>query len=242
MANELDGAYRLRPAARAYNCAVRASHDNRMYANLNGKSLAALLGAIVIAGAAHAGKYEEAMAAYDKRDYATALRRLRPLANAGNAAAQGRLGIMFANGEGVRQSYVEARKWYEKAAGQNYAEAQNELGLMYLLGGMGVPVDYAEAAKLFRKAADQGLAGAQNNLGMMYAKGAGVPQDNVEAYKWLTLAASRTPASDRNRDKVITVLDDVTSRMWVLQIAEGKRLAAEWKPSTPPRAISNAAR
>jgi uncharacterized protein len=213
-----------------------------MYANPSGKSLAAFLGAIVIAGAAHAGKYEEAMTAYDKRDYATALRRLRPLANAGNAAAQSRLGIMFANGEGVRQSYAEARKWYEKAARQGHAEALNELGLMYLLGGMGVPVDYAEAAKLFRKAADQGFAGAQNNLGMMYARGAGVPQDNVEAYKWLSLAVSRMPASDRNRDKVITVLDDVTTRMWVLQIDEGKKLAREWKPSSPPQATSNAAR
>lgn len=213
-----------------------------MYANSFGRSLAGFLGAIVIASSAHAGKYEEAMAAYGKRDYATALRRLRPLANAGNAAAQSRLGIMFANGEGVRQSYPEARKWYEKAAGQSYAEAQNELGLMYLLGGMGVPVDYAEAAKLFRRAADQGLAGAQNNLGMMYAKGAGVPQDNVEAFKWLSLAASRMPVSDANRDKVITVLDDVTSRMWVLQIDEAKKLAREWKPSSPPQAVSNAAR
>ena len=42
--------------------------------------------------------------------------------------------------------------------------------------------------KYYRLAADHGLAPAQYNLGVMYGNGQGVPQDYVEAYKWLSLA------------------------------------------------------
>jgi TPR repeat protein len=41
------------------------------------------------------------------------------------------------------------------------------------------------------QAAEQGLAEAQYNLGSCYAKGDGVAKDNVEAYKWLSLARSQ---------------------------------------------------
>ena len=68
---------------------------------------------------------------------------------------------------------AEAEKWYRKAAEQGIAEAQNNLGLMCVLG-RGVPQDDAEAVKLFRKAAKQGYAPAQNNLGEMRRQGRGV--------------------------------------------------------------------
>jgi hypothetical protein len=66
--------------------------------------------------------------AYDRRDYATALRLLRPLAEDGNAAAQLDLGIMYSDGLGVPKNPVEGVKWYRFAASQgnvpqNYAEA-----------------------------------------------------------------------------------------------------------------------
>jgi uncharacterized protein len=64
-------------------------------------------------------------------------------------------------------------KWYRKAAEQGCAEAQNNLGLMYLLG-RGVPQDDTTAAKWFRKAAEQGYSSAQNNLGEMRRRGRGV--------------------------------------------------------------------
>ena len=46
-----------------------------------------------------------------------------------------------------------------------------------------------EAAAWLRKAAEQGSAQAQDALGRMYFGGVGVPQDYVEAYKWLSLVA-----------------------------------------------------
>ena len=70
-----------------------------------------------------------------------------------DAGAQFNLGVMYDNGEGVPQDYVEAMKWYHKAAEQGHAGAQFNLGLMYA-NGNGVPQDYAKAAKWFRLGAE----------------------------------------------------------------------------------------
>src|SRR5271155_902737 len=47
-------------------------------------------------GVAVAGPFEDALAAYERSDYATALRLFRPLANQGIAKAQYNLGVMYA--------------------------------------------------------------------------------------------------------------------------------------------------
>ena len=46
----------------------------------------------------------------------------------------------------------------------------------------------------FEKAASQGHVGAQFDLGLMYADGNGVPQDSVEAVRWLRKAADQGDA------------------------------------------------
>ncbi len=92
------------------------------------------------------------MATYQRVDYATAIRELRPLAEQGYTIAQFQLGNMYSNGQGVPQDYAEAVKWYRKAAEQGYARAQSNLGFMYA-NGQGVPQDYAEAHMWFNLAA-----------------------------------------------------------------------------------------
>jgi len=52
--------------------------------------------------------------------------------------------------------------------------------------------DYRTALNEFRPLADQGQAQAQDYLGQMYANGQGVPQDHVEAIRWLSLAAEQS--------------------------------------------------
>ena len=113
-----------------------------------------------------AGPREDANAAYQKQDYATALRLLRQLADQGDAWAQFNLGVMYVNGRGVPKDAVQAVKWYRLAADQGDATAQSNLGVMYA-SGQGVPKDYAQAVKWYRLAADQGDARAQFNLGLM---------------------------------------------------------------------------
>ena len=64
---------------------------------------------------------------------------------------------------------AEAVKWYRKAAEQNDAEAQYNLGVCYA-NGQGVAKDEVEAVKWYRKAAEQNYAAAQYNLGVCYAQ------------------------------------------------------------------------
>ena len=135
----------------------------------------------------------DANAAHERRDYTTALRLVRPLADQGNALAQYKLGYMYDNGEGVPQNYAEAMKWYRLAAEQGDADAQTSLGSMYD-NGAGVPQNYAEAMKWYRLAAEQGDADAQTSLGYMYGNGEGVPQNYAEAMKWYRLAAEQGDA------------------------------------------------
>ena len=68
------------------------------------------------------------------------------------AYAQTNLGFLYANGRGVAQDYVEAARWYRKAADQGYADAQTGLGVLFDKG-LGVAQDSAEAERWFRKAA-----------------------------------------------------------------------------------------
>src|ERR1017187_7820115 len=52
-------------------------------------------------------------------------------AGQGNAKAQCDLGICYMSGLGVGKDYVEAVKWFRKAADQNHAKAQALLGASY---------------------------------------------------------------------------------------------------------------
>jgi TPR repeat protein len=186
---------------------------------------AALIAVALILSAApvSAGTWEDALVAYQRGDYAEAVRLWRPLAEQGDATAQDNIGVMYANGLGVTQDYAEAVKWHRMAAEQGYAGGQAKLGIMYA-EGKGVPQDYVEAVKWYRMAAVQGDAGGQAKLGIMYAEGKGVPQDDVLAHMWFNLAAAQGHANAKKGR------DLMAKRMTREQIAEAQRLAREWKP------------
>jgi TPR repeat protein len=167
--------------------------------------------------------YKAGEDAYNRGDFATALREWRPLAEQGDARAQYNLGVLYRKGRGVPQDDVQARRWYEKAAAQGQAKAQYNLGTLYL-NGSGVPKDYQQALRWFRMAADQGEALAQTKIGIMYDDGQGVPHDFVQAHKWYNLAAT-------NGDKPAAELRDALAKqMTPAQIVEAQQLAREWKP------------
>ena len=122
-------------------------------------TLAALLLALGLSGAANAGPFDDALAAANRGDYATAFRLWRPLADQGNAGAQFNLGVMYNNGQGVPQNHAEAVKWYRTAAVQGYALAQVNLGFMYN-NGQGVPQNHVLAHMWYNLAGAQGVADA----------------------------------------------------------------------------------
>ena len=67
--------------------------------------------------------FEEAVEAFKRGDYETAYCELRLLAKKGHPVAQFHLGFLYDTGQGARQDYDEAIKWYRRSAGQGYFEA-----------------------------------------------------------------------------------------------------------------------
>ena len=78
---------------------------------------------------------------------------IRQAAAQGLAAAQGRLGLMYAEGRGVAKDETEAVRLFQQAAAQGYAMGQYGMGLMYEQG-WGVARDLVEAQRLFTQAAE----------------------------------------------------------------------------------------
>jgi uncharacterized protein len=141
---------------------------------------------------------QDGEAAYNRGDYATALRLYLHLAEQGDASAEYEVGRIYANGNGVPRSTAEALEWFRLAADQGDSGAQDMVGTSYV-NGEGVPKNYAEAVKWFRRSADQGDAIGQYQLGVMYHNGQGVPPDDAEAAKWLRLSAAQNYADARDK-------------------------------------------
>ena len=100
-------------------------------------------------------QFQQGLEATKRGDYQIAFKLWLPLAEQGNATTQFNVGLMYAEGQGVKQDDVEGVKWYRKAAEQGHARAQLLLGYSYLLG-KGVQVNKALAKEWFGKACDNG--------------------------------------------------------------------------------------
>ena len=174
---------------------------------------------LTLFGAAVAGPLEDGMTAYQKGDYAEALRLWRPLANQGNAAAQAGLGVMYTYGRGVPQNDAQAVAWLRKSAAQGNSEGEARLGVMYF-NGQGVSQDYAQAHMWLRKGAEQGNSLSQGQLGFLY-------ETYVQAHMWYNLAASDPQDADNTSAQMRDLL---AAKMTPAQIAEAQRMAREWVP------------
>lgn len=131
------------------------------------------------AGASEASRPGEA--AYAAGNYDKAYDILSPLAEQGDADAQYLLGLMYANGHGVNQSFYEAGKMYRLAGNQGHSAAQVNLGSLFEVCRGNGACNSEAAAGWYRRAADQGDEIAQYNLGVMYGVGRGVPESEWKA-------------------------------------------------------------
>jgi Caspase domain/Sel1 repeat len=93
--------------------------------------------------------------AFDRANYATALRVWLPLAEGGDPAAQTYVGEIFEKGLGVPPDYAAAAVWYKRGAERGYSRAAINLGQLYEQGH-GVPKDPVQALGWYRKAAGLG--------------------------------------------------------------------------------------
>ena len=125
-------------------------------------TLAAVAALLFSAGSAWAD-YDDAVAAYERGDYATAFQEFLPYAEQGNAKAQYNVGLMYDKGWGVPENDAEAAKWYRQAAEQGEADAQSNLGRMYARGD-GVSQDRVTAYMWCSLAEAQGHKKAARDL------------------------------------------------------------------------------
>ena len=109
---------------------------------------AAIILVLGFAAPAAAGPLEDADAALKRRDYATAVRLNRPLAEQGNANAQYNLGTFYDNGLGVPQDKVRAYMWFSLSAAQG---REGAAAFRDLIARRMTPAQIAEAQTLARE-------------------------------------------------------------------------------------------
>ena len=160
-----------------------------------------------------------------------ALQSVVPSAEGGLGTLEALIGDAYYYGHGVSRDYIEAARWYRRAAENSNVMAQSTLGDIYYYG-RGVPQDFVEAGQWWQLAAEQGMAVAQLNLGVMYANGDGVPQDYIRSYLYTNLAAAHLPPG-QDRDIAVKNREIVSKLMSPTQIAEAQLLSRASRPSAP---------
>jgi len=112
-------------------------------------------------------------------------------AEAGDRAAQARLGKRYAAGDGVPTDLAQALAWFRKAAAQGDLEGELQLG-QALFYGRGTAPDPPAGAAWFRKAAEAGSAEGQRDMGYLYENGqGGLPRDEAQAIAWFEKAVAQ---------------------------------------------------
>lgn len=118
--------------------------------------------------------------AYDRSDYATALKVWLSQAQEGDKVAQTYVGEIYEKGLGGAPDYAMAATWYRKAAEQGYTRAQINLAHLYETG-LGVARDPVTALRWYRQAAglDAALALDPRTLNTSTAAEAQALQEQV---------------------------------------------------------------
>jgi TPR repeat protein len=154
------------------------------------------------------------------RDDAQAAHWERQAAEQGHAYAQANLSFRnYAAG-----NFAEAFAWCQRAAFNNLAWAQYNLGLMYRKGE-GVEQSDTQAAHWYRLAADQSFPEAQQKLAELYSFGHGVPLSHAQTAAWYRRAADQGNAEAQYQLGHLYAVgqgvdpDYTQSRHWIRQAA-----------------------
>jgi TPR repeat protein len=143
------------------------------------------LAALFVVVAPSRADFAAGLAAYNKADYATALKEWQPLADSGSPDAQYNIALLYVDGKGVARNYEEAVKWFERAANQGHVKAQHNLGAMYAVGE-GVKRDYVQAYKWMSVCAAKGNAGCASQRDQLEKKlkGSKLAEAQRQASEW----------------------------------------------------------
>lgn len=142
------------------------------------------------APASHADSMSKGMDAYQAGNFEEAYRIWHPMAEKGDANAQFNIGLMYRNGNGLKQDDRQALIWFSKAAQQGMLDAQYNTGLMFY-EGRGVAVSKHEALEWWKLASNKGHAPSQYNLAVLYAYGIATGKNIEKALELWRLSAQQ---------------------------------------------------
>ena len=212
---------------------------------------------LILCAPAYAQDLQNGTENFDRNGCKSALEELRPLAQKGDAEAQGCLGMIYYRGKGAPLDHAQAAIWFRRAAEQDLASAQYRLALM-LDQGQGLPQNRAESANWFLRAANNGHPEAQFGIGMMHFTGQQLSKDLEKAASWFRKAAEQghhrsqgllgglyfqgqgvpqdliqsykwfALASSSGDAKAERVLSAIATKMTPEEIAKARELAQEW--------------
>ncbi len=101
----------------------------------------------------------------------------------GNMSACFNLGLLYNNGDGVKQDKSKAKELFGQACDSGHMRSCYNLGILYD-NGDGIQQDKKKASELYTKVCDsEQNMGACLNLGVLYSTGEGVRQDKSKAKK-----------------------------------------------------------
>ena len=168
--------------ARSGKTKSKGGHMQRLPVYLQIAALAGFFLAAIPASADTAA----GVAAFKNKDYHRAYQEWKAAAEAGQAEAEFDLGLLYAQGLGVRRDLSEAMRLYRSAAEKGNAQAQFALGQIYLRG-WGTPRDEVDAIRWIMMANSVEAAGPPTDW--VAVEGYGVPRDPRQAVYWYDRAA-----------------------------------------------------
>ena len=167
---------------------------------------------------------------------AAALAELAADAEHGDPQAQHFAGLVHIETAPARKN-PQAIQWLSSAAAQGNLFSVAALAGCYT-SGRGVEKDMERGVGLLRAAADMGESFSQYNLGDLYRAPGGRPKDLAQTYAWHAIMIASLPESPSvtnhaTQARMIEVtqsrLDRLAKEMTPEQIAEGERIAAQWR-------------
>jgi TPR repeat protein len=100
---------------------------------------------------------DEAMDAFERKEYDRVVEMTLPHAIAGNSDAQTQLSLLYQLGLGVKRDVLEAERWLLKATEQNNPVAWNNLGTLYASQLPELRHHWNDAMECYQRAKELGL-------------------------------------------------------------------------------------
>ena len=144
--------------------------------------------AVLTTSLSMAAPFTAGITALNRQHDATAFRAWKKIADRGDPEGQNNIAYLYERGMGVKQSYNNAKIWYELAAAQGLPEAKHNLAMLTYQGHINNR-DTRKSLEWFREAADAGLRPSVYMLGVLYMKGEGVFKSYDKAYEHFLRAA-----------------------------------------------------